>query len=200
MSKDVNASTPSGNESGKVLDPLELAEKRRKDAQAALTPLQQENARLKAELAAAKSQPTTVMTPEKQQELDDLMNTDPVKWRLEMNRIESETKTATDEQLKELTKIELDKEYTRSFFEANPDIDKDVVKQIIPTTIQKQYEAGEITVGEMLEIGKKLLDGAPVASVIAPNSPKIGDVAGSDKPSNNSKQKQVEVDWATAQI
>ena len=48
MSKDVNASTPASADGANAKDPLAVAEQRRKDAQAALTPLQQENARLKA--------------------------------------------------------------------------------------------------------------------------------------------------------
>ena len=199
MSKNMNASTNTDNtDGGKGLSPLELAEKRRRDAQAALTPLQQENIRLKAELAAAKTPNEPTVTPDEQQRLDDLKFTDPEAWRNEMNKIESESSKAHTEHVDRLTRIETDKVQAEAFFNAHPELDKEVIKQIIPTAIQKQYEDGELTIGQVLDVGKRLLDGAPIASVIAPKNPEIGKVAGSDKPTEQAKQKQVEVDWSTA--
>lgn len=202
MSNDKNASTKDNSNGGKGSKPseLEVSEQRRKDAQAALTPLQQELARVKAELAAAKSPTEPTITPERQQELDDMKFTKPDEWHKQMKEIESDEKVVKDKELDRLTKIETDKVQAQSFFEANPSLDKDVIKQIIPNAIQKRYEDGELTIGEVLNIGKKLLDGAPIASILAPDSPKIGDVAGSDKPTDSAKKKQVEQDWATVQI
>lgn len=196
MSTDVNASTPDTGSGEKAKDPLAVAEQRRKDAQAALTPLQQENARLKAELQEQKhSVNTSVITPEKQTELDDLKFTDPDKWRTEMNTIEQENQKASQSRIDEETKKQTDIATTQQFLRQNPNLDAKLVQQVIPSAMKGKYEAGELSMQDLLDAGKKLLNGATVASVMAPNTPNIGDVAGSDKPTDQAKQKQVEKDW-----
>jgi len=90
MDNSMNASTNTEIEAGTAVDYkalYETSEKRRKDAQAALTPLQQESSRLKAELAVQ-----SVATPidvTEQSRLEDLKYSDPDAWRAEMNKSES---------------------------------------------------------------------------------------------------------------
>lgn len=198
IQKDSSHSTSVKSDENAATDPLEVSEKRRRDAQAALTPLQQENARLKAELEASKTPPKVELTPEREKELDDLKFTDPDKWRHEVNNIDKENQKAFTQKVDEEAKKIQDQQMVANFLADNPSLDHDLVKHVIPTAIQKRYSEGEISILEVLEIGKKLINGAPVASVMIPDSPNLGEVAGSDKPTNEAKQKQVVVDWATA--
>ena len=119
MSKDMHASTDITTGGQSLNTKLEVSEKRRADAQAALTPLQQELARLKAELAAAKTPHTPDITPERQKELDDMKFTKPDEWRGEMNKIDKETQSANDIELARLTKVETDKQTVDTFFATN---------------------------------------------------------------------------------
>lgn len=200
MSKDSLHSTPDTSSESSALTPLEVAEKRRRDAQAALTPLQQENARLKAELAATNTQPTTVVTPEVQAELDDLKFSDPDAWRVKMNEIDQSTTEAHTKQVDAETRRELAILEKEQFFQNNPGLNPDLVRDVIPDAIKSRYEAGEISFSQVLEIGKKLVDGAPVASVLAPSTPDMGGTSGSSTPTDTAKKKQVKQDWEKALV
>ena len=196
---DVNASSVNTKTDGSQSE-VEVLTKRLKDAQAALTPLQQDRARLKAELEASKTPPKVELSPEREKELEDLKFTDPDQWRQEVNKLDEESQQAFTQKVDEETKKIQDQQAVVNFLADNPTLDKDLVKNVIPTAIQERYSNGEITMQEVLEIGKKLINGAPVASIMIPDSPNIGAVAGSDKPTNEAKQKQVEVDWTNTLV
>ncbi len=176
---------------------LEVLEQRLKSAQGALTPAHQEIAKLKQELAAANSPVEASISPEKQTELDNLKFTDPDAWRTQMNTLEQANTDAVKKQVTEEMKMEQDKTATRLFLVSNPNIDVEVLRNVIPVALQEKYKNGEISIETILESGKRLLDGAPIASVLAPDSPNLGNVSGSDRPTNQAKQKQVEQDWSS---
>lgn len=207
MEKDsVNASTPNsttGDVDYKAL--YEAAEKRRKDAHAALTPVQQENARLKAQLAVGPSTPAIPV--EEQERLDELMYSDPAAWRIEMNKAEALQKqqyeaaveTKEKEIISELTQKQVT-EKTQAFFATMPEVDPKVVLDAMPKKLQDQLDNGEIGLEEYLQKGVDLIKGAPVASVLAPTAPKLSDVAGDKKPSVEARKAQSNEDWGATLI
>ncbi len=200
MSEDMHASTDTTDGGPSLEKQLEVSETRRKDAQAALTPVQQENARLKAELAATNTPLENVLTPEQTAALEDLKFTNPDEWRRQMNEQETKAEVAREKIVANSTKVETDKIEAQNFYKENPGIDPKIMVQIVPIAIQQRFENGELTMKETLDIGKRLLDGAPIASILTPDSPQIGKVAGSDKPSEKAKTEQVKIDWGSAII
>lgn len=197
---DSSHSTPDTSSESSAQTPLEVAEKRRRDAQAALTPLQQENARLKAELAATNTPPTTDISPEVKAELDDLKFSDPDAWRVKMNEIEQSSSEAYTKQVDANTRQEMALLEKEQFFQSNPGLDPELVRSVIPDAIKTRYENGELSYGQVLEIGKKLVDGAPVASVLAPSTPDMGGTSGSSSPTDTAKKQQVKQDWEKALV
>ena len=207
MSNDTNAST-SGSTTGDVdyKALYESTEKRRADAQSALTPVQQENAELKAKLAVSSST-LQALPAEEQTRLDDLKYSDPDAWRIEINKSEALHKQSTAEQvetkkneiLAESSQAEI-KQQTLSFFAAIPEIDPKVVIDSMPKKLQEQFDAGELTLNAYLQKGVDLVKGASVASVLAPTDPDLGKVAGSNAPTNEAKVAQSKQDWGTAVI
>lgn len=201
------ASTPAstaGDVDYKAL--YETTENRRKEAQSALTPVQQENARLKAQLAVGNSVPMQLPV-EEQERLDDLMYSDPQAWRVEANKAEQTLKqnyeaaveTKQGEIIAEMTQEQI-VQRTKDFFATKPDVDPKTVIDIMPKKLQEQLDNGDITLDEYLQKGVDLLKGATVASVLAPNSPNLSDVAGDRKPSSEAIKKQSNTDWGAALI
>jgi len=206
---DMNASTeasvtPSADVDYRAL--YETSEKRRKDAQSSLTPVQQENARLKAELAIQSSTPSTfdAATAER---LEELKYSDPDAWRLEYNAAEQARTKAHEDAVKakeieivsEMTQAEVDTRMTQ-FFAARPDIDSQVVLDSMPKAILDKIDEGSIGLEDALQKTLDLMNGATVASVIAPSSPNLGDKAGSREPTDNAKRAQASQGWANALV
>jgi len=182
----------------------ETSEKRRKDAQSVLTPLHQENARLKAELATQGSAPQ--ISSEEQDRLNDLKFSDPDVWRAEANKADLALTKAHEEAVDaEYGKIvtEMTQEQlvanAKKFF-TDKSIDAATVINSMPKALQTMIDNGEIPLEEGLQRGIDLVNGATVKSVLAPSSPNLSNVAGSDKPTDGAKVKQQQQDWSSAVI
>jgi len=180
----------------------EASEKGRRNAQAELTPVQQELSRLRAENAILKEQPGANVDSTEQDRLNDLKFSDPDKWRAEMNEsdksqaqaYEDRVKTKQAEIVTEMTQEQLVAN-TKAFF-ANKDIDPAVVINSMPKALQSMIDQGEITLDEGLQRGIDLVNGATVKSVLAPKTPNLASVAGSDKPTDQAKMQQSNQDWS----
>jgi len=193
----------------------ETAEQRRRDTQSMLTPLQQDNIRLRAENEVLQTQsvghPKVVLEPAEQTRLDDLKLSDPDIWHKELNTLEQTARTQaqaaykSEVDAKVTEKITTEEKALRQkevlkFFEDNKDVDMESFNNVIPVSLQNAMANNEITVKEFLDKGAEIVRGAPIASVIAPNSPDIGAVAGSASPSKEAIDKQKNTDWATALV
>jgi len=184
----------------------EASEKGRRNAQAELTPVQQELSRLRAENAILKEQPGANVDSTEQDRLNDLKFSDPDKWRAEMNEsdksqaqaYEDRVKTKQAEIVTEMTQEQLVAN-TKAFF-ANKDIDPAVVINSMPKALQSMIDQGEITLDEGLQRGIDLVNGATVKSVLAPATPNLASVAGSDKPTDQAKMQQSNQDWGEALV
>lgn len=204
----VNASTdtsktPSTDVDYKAL--YETSEERRKEAQSTLTPVQQENARLKAELAVQGTIP--VVDAAEAERLDDLKHADPEKWREELNQAEEAHNKAYNaavdakqvEIVSEMDQAEVTRR-TKAFFAGIPAVDPKVVIGSMPKALNDMIDAGEIGLEDALQRGVDLINGATVSSVLAPSSPNLSKVAGANEPTNDAKKKQASQDWSSALV
>lgn len=204
----VNASTTDPGSKGQEVDYRDLyetSEKRRKDAQSVLTPLQQEVARLKAEIAIGAN--GSALDVAETERLDDLKFSDPEAWRVEMNKSE-EAQSKAYEAAVEAKKVEIVAEMTQSevtdrtkaFFAGRPDVDPKTVIDSMPKALNDMIDAGEIGLEDALQRGVDLINGATIASVLAPSSPNLSKVAGSPQPTTGAKVAQSNKDWGSALI
>ena len=197
-SKDTSV-TPSTDAEYKSL--YETSEKGRRNAQAQLTPVQQELSRLRAENAILREQPDTAVDNTEKARLDELKYSDPDAWRTEINKFEqSQDKSHADRVDAKYGEIisEMSDEQmvatTKRFFEGKS-IDPAVVINAMPKGLQDLIDTGSITLEEGLQRGVDLVNGATIKSVLAPGTPKLSDVAGSSKPTNEAKAQQSNQDW-----
>lgn len=184
-----------------------MAEKRRRDGQAALTREQQRVAALEAEKAALLELTTGTiqlsLTAEEQAELDDLKFSDPEAWRVKMNSLETEARTkkvnAVNEQLKQVStnvssaaELNRRKQLLEDYNTANPQyaLDDEVIANDIPPRITKKLETGKITFEEFLqEANDYLKKGKVVADEETLDQPNLGKVAGGATPSADAANK-----------
>lgn len=177
-----------------------MAEKRRRDSQAALTREQQKNAALEAEKAELLELTTTSapleLTAEEQAELDDLKFSDPEAWRVKLNKLETEAKkkkrTVVDEKLKQVstsvssaTEKERRKQLLEDYNTSNPEyaLDDDVIANDIPPRLTRKLENGEFTFEEFLSAANSYLKkGKVVADEKTMKDPNLGKVAGGSTP------------------
>ena len=179
----------------------EIAEKRRRDTQAAYTKSQQklkaieaENAKLKEQLEARLK---VELTPEDQDRLDELKYEDLEAWREEMNKIESRHISEARANLDELTgearkaaEQEFELERRRQVLEEfNASVETPITDEIIaneiPPRITKKLAEGTITFEEFLsEVSDYLGTGKVVKNEIVLNQPSLSEMAGGSKPSN----------------
>lgn len=176
-----------------------VAEKRRRDAQAALA-----SATAKAKEFEVKTQKLQELltskvelelTPEQKQELDDLKFEDPEAWRRKLNQFETEARQKVLEQLNQVTEeakkaniIAQRQIYLQQFQEANPDviINDEVIQNDIPLRITKKLEQGEVSFEQFLtEVANYLRANKVIKTEEAPEITNIGKVGGSHKPSKN---------------
>lgn len=204
----MNASTETGSttESVDYKALYESTEARRKEAHSSLTPVQQENARLKAELATLKSTPAQ-LPAEEQQRLDDLKYSDPDAWRNEINVAEASLKEQNEQAIKakekeivaELSQAEVTNR-TKDFFAKQPELDPKTVIDSMPKVLLDQLDKGEASLEEVLQKGVELFNGATIKSVLAPKSPKLSDVAGSKAPTDGAKKQQATQEWGATLV
>ena len=192
----------------------EVAEQRRRDSQAELTPLQQEVARLKAEnevLRDGSGGPTLQLDDAEAQRLEDLKYSDPDAWRQEINVLETKAHKAGKEAFdakvqakatEHLTEVDkaANRKTAEDFFAVNTDLDGETFHKLIPVGLQEDVVAGKITVAEFLEQGAEIIRNAPVKSQKAPNSPDLGAVAGGAAPSDGAVKKENDKSWEHAYV
>ena len=169
-----------------------IAEKRRRDTQAALTKSRQELKKL--EEANKKLQERVYnnvnieLSEEEKAALEELKFTDPDAWRVKMNQLEEEAKKKAKESLNEvMTEAEKAAELERrriileDFLAKNPGIviNDDVIANEIPPKLTKKLDSGEISFEEFLEESKKFLikTGYVIGDTVqTPNSPNLNKV------------------------
>lgn len=189
----------------------ELAEKRRRDTQSVLTPVQQENARLKAENKVlqdlAAGAPTLSLDSETQARLDALKYKDPEAWRLEMNNLEvsAHKQARADFEQKVQSEVEVtftaeeqavNRDLAAEFFKVNTDLNPEEFESAVPAGLAEDLKSKKISIVEFLTKGAEVIRNIPTKSSKAPNSPNIGGVAGSVNPSEEAQVKQSKKDWA----
>ena len=191
---------PSSAEKQQVVD----FEKRYKDTQAVYTKSQQELKAVKAKLEILEklTTPQIQLDAATQQELDDLMYTDPQAWRVRMNAIEREAtnkhKALLDETEKQvLVQTELENrtrllsEYNRSH--PNFPITDEVIEFDVPARITKKLEKGDITFEDYLqEVHAFLYSPKKVGTGNETlNQPNLGKISGGDTPSEGAIMKDI---------
>lgn len=152
-----------------------IAEKRRRDTQAAYTKQQQETKKLKAQneqMAQEWEKLAVKDLPQAQQdELENLKLSDPDKWRERLNQLEQEAKARFQEKVSKisndastLTEVERRKQVLEDFHAQHPEVklDDDVIENDIPPRYTKQLENGEITFEQFIDKCHKFLTGGKV--------------------------------------
>ncbi|RLA58964.1 MAG: hypothetical protein DRQ78_11205, partial [Epsilonproteobacteria bacterium] len=183
----------------------ETSEKRRKDAQSTLTPVQQENAELRAENATLRTTPQVDVV--EQERLDDLKYSDPDAWRREVNQAEiaqqqvykESVQTKKEEIMANMSNEEIARR-ANAFFADKPEIDPKVVIGAMPKQLQTLLDDGTVTLEEALQKGIDLVNGATVKSVLTTTTPNLGTVAGSKAPTSEAKQNQSKQDWGATLV
>jgi len=152
-----------------VMKAAVAASKSYRDTQSGYTKSQQslkeseaENVLLREKLGTVLSKPQE-LTPERQQELNDLMFTDPEAWRVEMNKLETESSAAGQAKITEMTEEvrnkagaehELERRYgvLSNFNEGRAvEITADALDNDVPPRINSKLASGEITFEAYLE-------------------------------------------------
>jgi len=176
-SKAVNIETPTKEQ-------YDEAVRRWKGAQAKLTPVQQELAQTKAELAAAKQTPSFAQSidPAKAAELDTLKTEDPEKWRSELNKLEQDFQQNVQQTVSAQARKEIEQAALNEFFASNKDITPDALDKGITKADEKEYENGKITMDELLTRAKNRLDTATIKQSNPGERPNIGDTPGTSSP------------------
>ena len=193
----IKAELPEDNPVDYLLNKLDVVEKRRRDTQASYTKTRQDLLKTASErdLLKQKVIPAISQTPE----MEELMYSDPVAWREEMNRLEQEASKNIEQELqtaaeKTAAQFELEERQRilRSFSEANPDFDitKPEVQDQIPPRYLKQLESGNITFEAFLNKVKKFVEAPKTAAADIPEvkDDKLANVAGRAIPSSEGKK------------
>lgn len=180
----------------------EVAEKRRKDTQAAFTKGQQEIKALKAQLEQLQKMvaPPLELSDDERQDLEDLKLIDPDAWRVKMNKLEAQATEKVKEKLSEAEKAAMDAleverryEVMQSFNEQHPDlvINDDVIANDVPPRFLKQLEKGEIEFEEFLDkVYTFLTKGKTVKNEETLDQPNLGKTGGGSTPQRNSQQQE----------
>lgn len=190
-------------------------ERRRRDTQAEFTKTRQQNKALQAEkstlLQKATADVKLELTPEQQEEMDDLKFSDPDEWRRKMNVLEQEAiqkaQAGLDEELKKVStssleeeEIERRKEVLNQFSKVFPDfkLDDDVIANDIPPRITKKLEEGAISFEDYLhECYNYLKTGKVVADSSAPNTPNLNKYGGGDTPDKSAGKEDIVKSYAS---
>lgn len=179
-------------------------EQRRRDTQAEFTRSKQTQAALEAEknelYKQLNSNVKIDLTPEQEEELEELKFSDPDAWRSKMNTYETEAQSKrakeVDERLKEVSakgtetaELERRKQALQEFQAANPGLvlDDDVIANDVPPRISKKLQNNEVTFEEYLqEVYDYLKTGKVVATTEETmDQPNLGKAGGGDTPSDD---------------
>lgn len=192
-------------------DPLvQLAansEFRRRDTQASHTKLSQElkqheHASVTIQQLYLKDA-TLKLTPDDVERLEQLKLADPEEWRLEVNKLEQQDKVKVKEHLdqtvldahktvySDITKHEYAQAW-EDFGKTHPDsnLDAKTVDTIVPASITKKFEAGELTVQEYISNCHNWSTQYTAPSVQVPNDIDLSKVSGTTTPSSVPKSEE----------
>ena len=187
------------------------AEKRRRDTQAAYTKAQQEKIALQKEkealeeLVAQELEKSLDLTPEQQEELDELKLIDPDEWRARLNALEQEQKTMKKSKIKELqdkareeaiteAEIERRRQVLEEWQVKHPDVelDDEIIANEVPPKYMKDLEEGKVSFEDFLD---RVYDFLTANKIVpqdkAPNTPNLSKVSGGATPSDNAKAEDI---------
>lgn len=181
-----------------------IAEKRRRDTQAAYTKSQQALKAKEAELQKLREQLEKAVTVELPQdvkeELEDLKYNDPEAWRNRMNNLEQEAKRKQQEELESLTgearkAAEVQFELSRrqqvlEEFNASAEvpITDEIIANEVPPRITNKLDKGEISFEEFLqEVEAYVNTGKTVPKEPTLGQPNLSELGGGTTPSNKTK-------------
>ena len=180
-----------------------MAEKRRRDTQAAFSKSQTSLKALEAEnntlAGMLQKELTSLITPEQREELDELKAEDPDKWRARLNELETEQAQALEDKRAEArqrgeqeSELERRSRLLEEYNEQYPDfkLTDEVIDEELPPKYKKQLERGEISFEQFLSSAAEFL-GAPKTvgkGEEAPNSPSLSRAGGTSEPSTEAQQ------------
>jgi hypothetical protein len=207
---ETTATQPNATDGGKTVDsdktptPEELAaiaEKRRRDTQAAYTKSQQKLKALEAEreklLALAEKAIKPQLSAEEREELEVLKYEDPEAWREKLNSFEAKAQSEARAKLDELTgeaKVAAERDFELSRrqqvleeFNASAEvpITDEIIANDVPPRITKKLEEGTVSFEEFLEeVSAYLKTGKVVANEETLNQPNLSKVSGKTSPTD----------------
>lgn len=167
------------------------SEKRRRDAQSALSKEQHKNQILTGQIDVLKDrvvkQVPLELTVEQKEELEDLKTTDPETWRKKLDEYETEARTKAETEIDELglseeqaTNLSARMDILEQFQKDNPEltINDDVIENELPPRLVEKLEKGKIDFADFLEEAKKYLTAGKVIKkdndVVEPDLSKAG--------------------------
>jgi hypothetical protein len=185
---------------------LELAEQRRKETQAAYTRGQQALKAKEAELEALRQQLDTsvkvTLSPEQQEELDNLKYDDPDAWREKLNSFEKNAKQEANAKFAKLTGeagkaagIQFELERRQQVLEefnasASIAITDEIISNEVPPRITNKLAKNEVSFEEFLaEVSEYLNKGKVVGNPETLNQPNMGKIGGSVSPKDFKPEK-----------
>ena len=167
-----------------------MAEKRRRDTQAELTKSKQKLKSYEATNGALTQElhenVKVTLSAEQQDELDDLMVTDPAAWRTKLNGYEAQALTDLQVRITETSskgtkaaEIERRQQLMVAFNTQNPDItiDDQFIANELPPRITSKLESGEISFEEFL-VQVKAFANPTIANNDTPNTPNLNKSGG----------------------
>jgi len=187
------------------------AEKRRRDTQAAYTKAQQEKLALQKEkealenLIAQELEKSLDLSPEQQEELEELKLIDPDEWRRKLNELEKEQKTMKKSKIKELqdqarqealqeAEVLRRQQILEEWQAKHPDVEitDEVIANEVPPKYIKDLEEGKISFEDFLDkVYNFLTANKVIPQEKAPNKPDLSKVSGGATPSENAKAEDI---------
>ncbi len=203
-----------------VLKAAVAATKSYRDNQSGFTKSQQSLKETEAEVQALREKlakftsKSLELSTEDRQELETLKTSDPDAWRVKMNQLEQESKQTIQDELDEATEEARQKasgeyelkrryeyldEFNRGREEAGkPVITPELLDTDVPPRITKKLADGKVTFEEYLdEVDSYLSKIKKVAKEIPEETTDLNKLNGSSTPSDDTKEKQGEIDYAS---
>lgn len=192
-----------------------IAEKRRRDTQAAYTKSQQALKAKEAELQKLREQLEKAVTVELPQdvkeELEELKYNDPEAWRNRMNNLEQEAKRKQQEELESLTgearkaaEVQFELSRRQQVLEefnasAKVPITDEIIANEVPPRITKKLDSEEISFEEFLsEVESYVTTGKTVPKEPTLGQPNLGEIGGGTTPSNTGAKADANISKAYA--
>ena len=199
------------DEKGNIILPEDLpedikfaarSEKRRRDTQSALAKSNSRLAVVEKEkeglTALVHKRKRVEITPEEQEELDELKHSDPDAWRAKMNALEQNANVTLNTELTEISESATTEATVgerqvllEAFQHDNPGlvINDDVLANDVPPRILKPLETGEISFIKFLENVKEYLEsGKVIQTEELHGDPNLSNLGGSDTPGKTAEE------------